>query len=436
MVVVVGRFACFFLFFFFSTYVKRLGNGIKPVAPVLASSSIVQLIYSFCLTTIEKHIRTALPSPIRIFLFFTIPIYFIMDSVVATVVDTLQKREDECGENEYSGMLGARISSVFVVLVASTFGAVFPILSSRYSFIRMPGWCFFIAKFFGSGVIIATAFIHLLEPAADNLGDECLGHGWTIYPYAYGICLVTLFIIFFVEMLALRYVDKKLDNGAGGHSHSHFGDTNNYVKNHTESDEEVKLSSGQDSDTAYPKAGQEVDPTAPESDTEDASNFYSKLLAIFVLEFGIIFHSVFVGLSLATADDEFKTLYPVIVFHQLFEGLGLGTRIAATPWPRNKRWTPWLLAAAYGLTTPIAIAIGLGVRNTYSEDFRTAKIVNGVFDSISAGILLYTGLIELMAREFLFTDEFKGDEGFKRMVVAYVIMAVGAGLMALLGRWA
>lgn len=362
--------------------------------------------------------------------------FFRMDSVVASVVENLHKR-DECGENEYSGMLGARISSVFVVLVASTFGAVFPILSSKYSFIRLPSWCFFIAKFFGSGVIIATAFIHLLEPAADALGDDCLGDGWTIYPYAYGICLVTLFIIFFMELLAFRYVDKKLESRDGGHSHSHFGDTSAYVKDkkNAESDEEAKLSSTEEN--PYPKHFAHANSHVDDDDSkDDLENFYGKLLAIFVLEFGIIFHSVFVGLALATADNEFKTLYPVIVFHQLFEGLGLGTRIAATPWPQGKRWTPWLLAIAYGLCTPIAIAIGLGVRNSYSEEHRTALIVNGIFDSISAGILLYTGLVELMAHEFLFTDDFKGDAGFKRMIVAYAIMCVGAGLMALLGRWA
>ncbi|GMG16240.1 unnamed protein product [[Candida] boidinii] len=120
----------------------------------------------------------------------------------------------------------------------------------------------------------------------------------------------------------------------------------------------------------------------------------------------------------------------------MFEGLGLGTRIALVDWPKSKRWTPWLLALAYGLCTPISVAIGLGVRNSYSPGSRTALVTNGVFDSISAGILIYTGLIELMAHEFLFSDEFKGVQGFKKMFIAYIVMCVGAGLMALLGKWA
>ena len=37
------------------------------------------------------------------------------------------------------------------------------------------------AKYFGSGVIIATAFIHLLSPAFEELGSECLVGTWAEY---------------------------------------------------------------------------------------------------------------------------------------------------------------------------------------------------------------------------------------------------------------
>ena len=63
----------------------------------------------------------------------------------------------------------------FVIMVTSAIGTLLPLLSSKYSFIRLPPMVYFICKYFGSGVIVATAFIHLLEPAADSLGNECLG---------------------------------------------------------------------------------------------------------------------------------------------------------------------------------------------------------------------------------------------------------------------
>lgn len=125
----------------------------------------------------------------------------------------------------------------------------------------------------------------------------------------------------------------------------------------------------------------------------------------------------------------------VIIFHQTFEGLGLGSRLALAPWPTNRRWTPYILALAYGLSTPLAIGIGLGVRKTYPPESATTLIVNGVFDSISAGILIYTGLVELMAHEFMFSNAMKR-ASIRVVLAALFLMALGAGLMALLGKWA
>jgi zinc transporter 1/2/3 len=167
----------------------------------------------------------------------------------------------------------------------------------------------------------------------------------------------------------------------------------------------------------------------------DDEHFAAQMTAIFILEFGVIFHSVFIGLTLAVAGAEFNVLYIVLVFHQTFEGLGLGSRLATAEWPKRKAWMPWVLGAAYGFTTPIAIAIGLGVRTTFTPGSQRTQIVNGVFDSISAGILIYTGLVELMAHEFMFNPEMRRSS-IKMMLFAYFCMCLGAGLMALLGKWA
>ena len=90
---------------------------------------------------------------------------------------------------------------------------------------------------------------------------------------------------------------------------------------------------------------------------------------------------------------------------------------------------------AYGFTTPIAIAAGLSVRGTYPPGSRTTLIVNGVFDSISAGILIYTGLVELIAHEFKFNKSMR-DGPLSILLWALFLMALGAALMALLGKWA
>jgi zinc transporter 1/2/3 len=169
--------------------------------------------------------------------------------------------------------------------------------------------------------------------------------------------------------------------------------------------------------------------------TFDPESYAAQLTAVFILEFGVIFHSIFIGLTLAVAGAEFPTLYVVLVFHQTFEGLALGSRLASIDWPKSKRWTPYWLGIGYAISTPIATAIGLGVRRSFAPGSQTTLIVNGVFDSISAGILIYTGLVELMAHEFMFSG-YMQRAPIKEVLGAVATMAVGAGLMAVLGKWA
>ena len=86
----------------------------------------------------------------------------------------------------------------------------------------------------------------------------------------------------------------------------------------------------------------------------------------------------------------------------MFEGLGLGSRLAFLPLPRRMLWVTIVAGITYAVMTPIGLAIGLGVRTTYDDGSRAALITSGVLDSLSAGILLYTGLVELLAHDFIF----------------------------------
>ena len=179
----------------------------------------------------------------------------------------------------------------------------------------------------------------------------------------------------------------------------------------------------------------------------------TQIVGIAILEFGVILHrsvrfttlmilqrlmgnvsSVLIGLTLAVTDN-FKILFIVLVFHrkcpplscpsyvltlpsETFEGLGVGSRLAYMDLPHHYNHIPVLGAALFGITTPIGsltpsaemmyfltspnvtgIAIGLGVRSTYNPESTTASIVSGVLDAFSAGILIYTGLVEVRLSE-------------------------------------
>lgn len=333
--------------------------------------------------------------------------------------------------NDYNGRIGVRISAVFVILVCSCFGAVFPILANRNTKVRIPGWVFFISKFFGSGVIVATAFIHLLSPAEDALRNPCLTGPITDYDWVSGISLMTIFALAFLELVAVRL-------GMFVHQHGESGDDGQQrdirKTDMTLSILDRRRGSNIAGHNRLRNAEEEADAGAVETDVY-SEDYAAQITAIFVLEFGVIFHSIFIGLTLAVSGEEFGTLYAVIVFHQTFEGLGLGSRLAVTPWPQSRKWKPYVLGIAYSFSTPIAIAVGLGLRNTYPPESQTTLIVNGIFDSISAGILIYTGLVELIAHEFMFSSSMR-KASWSVVLSAFAVMSLGAGLMALLGKWA
>lgn len=282
----------------------------------------------------------------------------------------------------------------------------------------------------------------LLAPAADALTDPCLTGPITEYDWAEGIALMTVFVLFLIELLAMRYGVFDL-SGHDDHDDEHSTQLAS-VASPNRSDVEVRAKAadlqprspensiaqstharGVDH-LGHSREHADLDEEAHRNHPGSIEDYTAQMTAIFILEFGVIFHSIFVGLTLAVTGAEFQTLYVVIVFHQTFEGLGLGARLANAPWPRNRRWTPYILGAGYSLSTPIAIAVGLGIRETYLPGTQTSLIVNGVFDSISAGILIYTGLVELMAHEFMFSETMR-KASLRKMLTAFGVMCLGAG---------
>jgi len=65
----------------------------------------------------------------------------------------------EAAGNEYNGRLGARISALFVILIVSSASTFFPVIAARVSWVRINIYVYLFARYFGAGVIIATAFI-------------------------------------------------------------------------------------------------------------------------------------------------------------------------------------------------------------------------------------------------------------------------------------
>ncbi|KYK62016.1 membrane zinc transporter [Drechmeria coniospora] len=363
------------------------------------------------------------------------------------------------GEAVDSGRRGLRIAAIFIIMIASLLGAFLPILLNRQTKMHVPKFTFFVCKYFGTGVIIATAWMHLLAPAIEQLGDPCVQQRWLgSYPWALCISLMTVMVMFFIELLASHYShDVDHAHGAGSDSDADPKDEALAARRagrradgaagprgpaagralaepcpHVDVETGTALP-GRPDDVSYPPGGEDHLAHIREHEDGDTAGVAGQLTAIFILEFGVVFHSVFIGLTLGTTDGAgLVTLLVVLVFHQMFEGLGLGSRLALAPWPKRKRWLPYLLAMAFALSTPVGVAVGIGAQPSNAP---TQKLVNGLFDSISAGILMYTGLVELLAHEFMFNPHMRRSP-LKIQLFAFACVAAGVALMALLAKWA
>lgn len=174
----------------------------------------------------------------------------------------------------------------------------------------------------------------------------------------------------------------------------------------------------------------------PNTTTIDPHEEQKELLQCLLLEAGILFHSVFIGMALSVATGTpFIVLLIAISFHQTFEGLALGSRIAAITAFGPNSPKPWFMALAYGTTTPAGQLLGLLVHNLYDPFSETGLLMVGIMNAISSGLLLFAGLVELLAEDFLSDKSYEQLKG-RRRIHACASVVAGSLLMALVGAWA
>jgi zinc transporter 1/2/3 len=166
----------------------------------------------------------------------------------------------------------------------------------------------------------------------------------------------------------------------------------------------------------------------------DPTNPNTKV-SVLVMEAGVIFHSILIGLTLVVAGDSFyKTLLVVIVFHQFFEGLALGARIAMLPghiFPSKA-----IMAGTFAVITPIGMAIGLGVINSFNGNDRSTIITLGTLDALSAGILIWVGLVDMWARDWVIEGGDMLNAKIGHVAAGGLSLISGMVLMSVLGKWA
>lgn len=145
--------------------------------------------------------------------------------------------------------------------------------------------------------------------------------------------------------------------------------------------------------------------------------------------------SIVIGITLVVAGDSaFGTLLVVIIFHQGFEGLALGTRISGLAPHTSLTKMKMALAGLFSLITPIGMAIGLGVMTHFNGNDKGTLIAMGTLDALSAGILVWVGVAEMLCHDWLYGDLKRAS--LLKTAVGIVSLMLGMVLMSVLGKWA
>ncbi|KAF2023856.1 Zinc/iron permease [Setomelanomma holmii] len=314
-----------------------------------------------------------------------------------------------------------RIGLLFVILVTSAIGVFVPILTTRFHLISQSNIIFVVLKQFGTGIVISTAFIHLFTHVELMFGNECLGElayeGTTA-----AIFMAGLFLSFSVDYLGARFVQWRRNKRFG-------------------SNLETSIANGDDKTVDSPSS------TTPNNEflrSHELPHAHGPMHAptpmeekihVMNLEAGIIFHSVLIGITLVVSGDSFFiTLFIVILFHQMFEGIALGTSIAELPKAAASTLQKLIMAGIFALITPIGMAIGIGLLNQLNGNNPSTIVAIGTLDALSAGILAWVGILEMLARDWMHGKLLNA--GMVRTVCAMLALISGLVLMSVFGKWA
>ncbi|CAO1626248.1 unnamed protein product [Jaminaea pallidilutea] len=264
---------------------------------------------------------------------------------------------------------------------------------------------FFALRYFGGGIIISTAFIHLLFHAFVAFSNECVG---TLVYEAVGpaIAMAALYVTFLADFFMARPLRRRANQALRVASNSSLQSSEDKIES---------TQSLQPSD-------------AWQADSSQCQAQLQKWNVMF-LEAGVIFHSVIIGVTIGTAAGTgWVALLIAITFHQFCEGLGLSSRIAMLQLTRLLKIG---LHSAFILSTPLGVAIGIGARNSYNSNNRQTLLATGILDSISAGLLLYSGLVQILVNDFLQNKQMlEGSSGRCLMAVFWLT----AGLFVMVSR--
>lgn len=212
-----------------------------------------------------------------------------------------------------------KLLSIVVILASSAAGISSPVALARL-FAQSPVYAnaLLVIKCFAAGVILSTSLVHVLPDAFAALADCQIAtrHPWRDFPFSGLVSLIGALLALLVDVTASSHAT---------------ADATKYERIGLE---EVGKGGGKEAlpsvaaVACHGHRGEEVIDVG--LDEEERMAKLKQRMVSQVLEIGIIFHSVIIGLTMGMSQNQctIRPLVAALAFHQIFEGMGLGGCIA------------------------------------------------------------------------------------------------------------
>ena len=354
--------------------------------------------------------------------------------------------------------------AAFIILLSSCLGVASVLLGKRHAALRLPPLCIALGKTFGTGIVLACALVHMLQPSVVSLTGPCVPASVsTDYPaYSYLIAMLAAVAVQTIDMLArdlklfarakpvvtvctaedceheklplLAALDPKQQAARAKPVASALTAEARQLETLPQAGGEGSSASS----TSSSSPGSELSLSSPppaQPHAHKAPPTHS-ILSLLAAEFGFTLHSLFIGLAVGVvADAELSGLLVALSFHQFFEGVALGARLVDSSLSSSQDNA---LALIFIVSAPIGIGSGVALMSSggINTNGQTFSMVQGIFDAICAGILLHIGF-NLTINEFPkdMARLKEGKHGTLNCTLMYLALWSGAGIMAFIGKY-
>ncbi|ORX54744.1 Zinc/iron permease [Piromyces finnis] len=340
---------------------------------------------------------------------------------------------------------------LLLIIVSSGCGTLFPILLKKKSFFSVKSTLFNSLKMFGTGVIVTVAFVHMLSPADKMLsGDDAPDIFKENYDSFSGVFAVLGIILSHgIQVIVKDYFNNKNketnyneiedhhsnSNLLNGSIHSSSTETDSLLSQGKNKDIEIKEEESNNYNNYNSTQNELYHENLDNKGCHSEALFLTtdKQIVSYLLEIGVSLHSILIGFAFGTNfDNDINFLLIALMIHQFFEGIALSTVVIEA---KFKNFSSLIfMVIFYTLTMPLGGVGGLIIYNFNKSNLKIMTSVQGVLDSVAAGLLIYDSLVNILYN-YTSSKQWNNMSRFSKFI-QLCSFYMGCAAMAIVGIWA